>query len=116
LKNAKILRGDIHMATLETEESSRVIRGIRPVIVVSNNTVNYYSPVINVIPVTSQKKKPLPVHVDLSGFGLEKDSTAIVEQVLTIDKSSLVKRIGSLAGTEKMYEIVLALKIQLGVA
>lgn len=116
MKNAEILRGDIYMATLETEENSHVIRGVRPVIVVSNNTVNYYSPVINVIPLTAQKKKPLPVHVDLSGFGLAKDSTAIVEQVLTIDKSSLVKRIGSLAGTEKMQEIVSALKIQLDVA
>lgn len=116
MKEFKILRGDIYMATLETDKYSHVIRGIRPVVVISNNTVNHYSPVINVIPLTAQKKKPLPVHVDLSGFGLWKDSTAIVEQVFTIDKCSLAKRIGSLAGSDKMQEIVSALKMQLYVA
>lgn len=111
-----ILRGDIYTAALETEEGSCVIRGVRPVIVVSNNMGNQFSPIINVIPLTSQKKKPLPVHVDLSGFGLNKNSTAIVEQVLTIDKKALVKKLGSLAGTDKMQEIVSALKKQLDVA
>lgn len=116
MKKVEILRGDIYMAALETNRNSHVIRGVRPVIVVSNNMVNNFSPVINVIPLTTQKKKPLPVHVDLSGFGLEKDSIAIVEQVLSIDKISLVRKLGTLSGTEKMQEVVSALKIQLGVA
>lgn len=113
---ADILRGDIYLAALETGGNSRVIRGFRPVIVISNNTVNSFSPVINVVPVTTRKKKPLPVHVDLSGYGLAKDSTVIVEQVLSIDRNFLERKLGSLAGTKKMQEIVSALKRQLDVA
>lgn len=116
MSNCIFKRGDIFWAILRTENDSRVIRGCRPVVVVSNDSNNRYSPVVTVVPITSQKKKALPTHVELSGFGLDKCSVAIAEQIQTLDKTAFVKRIGSLDGTDKMAELDLAIMKQLNVA
>lgn len=56
-------------------------------------------PVVTVVPITSQKKKALPTHVKLSGFGLDKCRVAMAEQIQTLDKKALTKKIGSLDKT-----------------
>ena len=56
--NRKFLRGDIYYANLEPHLGSEQ-GGIRPVVVVQNNTANCYSPNLIVAPVTSNTaKKP----------------------------------------------------------
>lgn len=50
--NRKFLRGDIYYANLEPHLGSEQ-GGIRPVVVVQNNTANCYSPNLIVAPVTS---------------------------------------------------------------
>ena len=54
--NRKFLRGDIYYANLEPHLGSEQ-GGIRPVIVVQNNTANCYSPNLIVAPVTSNTAK-----------------------------------------------------------
>ena len=53
--NRKFLRGDIYYANLEPHLGSEQ-GGIRPVVVVQNNTANCYSPNLIVAPVTSNTK------------------------------------------------------------
>lgn len=55
--NRKFLRGDIYYANLEPNLGSEQ-SGIRPVVVVQNNTANCYSSNLIVAPVTSNTKKP----------------------------------------------------------
>lgn len=111
-----IKRGDIFWMALDIQSDSRIIHGKRPVVVVSNNTANRFSPIVSVIPVTRQIKKTLPTHVMVVGYGLPDPSTILTEQVLSIDKSNLLEKIGTLTGTTEMLKIDHCLCIQLGVA
>lgn len=47
--------GDVFFADLSGEGSLQT--GLRPVIVVSNDTGNYFSSVVTVVPLTSKKEK-----------------------------------------------------------
>lgn len=107
-------RGEIWLANLGHQEGS-VQGGIRPVIIISNDKNNEYSPTVNVIPITSNlNKNPLPVHV-LVGVecGLLKPSIALVEQDTTIDKVKLIRKIGQCT-PEVMDKINRAILIQKG--
>ena len=48
----KIERGDILIADLGKASGTSIQSGIRPVIVISNNKANTYSPVVTVVPLT----------------------------------------------------------------
>lgn len=88
-------------------------QGVRPLIINSNDIANRYSPVVDVIPVTSNlDKNNLPVHVFVpKECGLLQDSIALVEQNAPIDKSCLIKRVG-MCTEEVMKQIDRALLIQ----
>ena len=94
VKNIEIKRGDIFYAKLNGIGSVQC--NIRPVMVLSNDLNNKYAPTLQVCPLTSQLKNNLPIHFDLQGFGLNKKSTFLAEQLTIIDKTQLVSnRIGS---------------------
>ena len=58
-----------------------------PVVIVSNDLSNTYSPVVSVVPCTTQRRKPtLPTHVYLRGYGLSSGSIAMCEQVMPLDR------------------------------
>jgi len=112
-----VKRGDIFFAQLpELEYRSSVQQGIRPVLVISNDANNRFSPTINVIPLTSQCKNNLPVHVLIKGYGLSKASTALCEQMMVIDKTTLRNYTGHINENDPtMKAIETALLIQMGV-
>lgn len=100
----EIFQGEIWIADLGSKDGS-VQGGKRPVIVLQNDTGNKYSPTTIVVPLTSQLKNALPVHADLgTQYGLKKVSTSFMEQITTINQSSLITRIGKL--DEKGFEII----------
>jgi len=85
-------------------------RGIRPGIIVQNNIGNIYSPVIQVVPVTSSKTKTqLPTHVKLAAnkYGLTQDSVVLCENQGAVNKTQIKAYIGVL-DEEKMKEVVTA--------
>lgn len=93
--------GDVFFADLSGEGSLQT--GLRPVIVVSNDTGNYFSSVVTVVPLTSKKKKELPTHTILHPNainGLNKTSIALAEQITTIPQDYLVRKIGCLNNKE----------------
>ena len=90
----KIKLGDIFYAVLTPTVGSEQ-GGIRPVLIIQNNKGNRYSPTTIVVPITSSlSKRNLPTHVPLSStIGLERKSIALIEQIRTLDKSRLLKKI-----------------------
>lgn len=68
------------------------IKGIHPAIVVSNDIGNTFSPNLQVIPISSAKKRPMPTHVFLSSriSGLPKDCYAQCESMTMISKSDVL--------------------------
>jgi mRNA interferase MazF len=95
--NNKLYRGDIYFANLGDAYGSEQ-GGRRPVIIVQNNIGNTFAPTVIVVPITSKAKTKLPTHLPLNNItGIRKGSVALMEQVRTIDKSRLNKRVGSLS-------------------
>ena len=113
MKDEKINRGDIYLANLNPYKGSEQ-GGKRPVIIIQNNVGNHYSPTVIVTAVTSRffKKRALPTHVPLDNEELEKNSLALLEQIRTIDKSRLIRKIGRVP-KEKMKEIGAAIHVSL---
>lgn len=92
----QIKRGDIYYADLRPVIGSEQ-GGTRPVLIIQNDAGNRHSPTVIAAAITSrQGKKPLPTHVRLeeSLQGLEQDSTVLLEQVRTIDRTRLRGYIG----------------------
>ena len=55
-----------------------VQHGTRPVVIVSNDVANNFSPIVTAVPLTSNRKAAtLPTHVCLRGYGLAATSIAI---------------------------------------
>ncbi len=93
-----VKRGDIYYADLSPVVGSEQ-GGMRPVLIVQNDTGNRHSPTVIAAAITSQLgKAKLPTHIELHGrdFGLTRDSVILLEQIRTLDKSRLRERMGKL--------------------
>ena len=93
-----VKRGDIFYADLSPVVGSEQ-GGMRPVLIVQNDTGNRHSPTVIAAAITSQMGKArLPTHIELSAqnYGLSRDSVILLEQIRTIDKSRLRERMGKL--------------------
>ncbi len=112
---SKINRGEIYVADLNPFQGSEQ-GGIRPVVILQNDTGNYFSSTTIVASLTSRtvKKENLPTHVFIdSREDLEHDSIILCEQIRTIDKSRLIRYLGKLDEYE-MEEVEDALNVSLG--
>ena len=112
----KIKRGDILLVSLPSDKMGGSVQGgTRYCIVVSNNLGNKYSTVLEVIPLTSsQTKRILPTHLWIEGFGLKKKSLVLAEQITTISKMRVIKKIGSIDDDRIIKEINKRICISLG--
>lgn len=89
-------RGDIYYADLSPVVGCEQ-GGVRSVLIIQNNVGNKHSPTVIVAAITSQmSKSKLPTHIILPAnkYGLERDSVVLIEQVRTVDKGRLKKRVG----------------------
>ena len=110
-----IRRGELYYADLSPVVGSEQ-GGVRPILIVQNDTGNKYSPTIIAAAITSQlNKAKLPTHIELSAneFGLCKNSVILLEQIRTLDKRRLKERIGELSPLT-MQKVNTALLISLG--
>ena len=106
-------RYEIWFAELSTLGDSHVMRGKRPVILVSNDAANEHSPVVTVVPLTSRLYK-YHTHIFMTGCGLAVSSLALCEQVMSVDKKQLIKKIGYVSDRYVRMQLMNALRIQLG--
>ncbi|ETT49327.1 hypothetical protein BSK66_26645 [Paenibacillus odorifer] len=107
--HTEIKRGQVYYADLGTIpdiKKSSVQRGVRPVVIISNDINNKYSLTVNIVPLSTAPKKSMPMHVHLSRdlVGLNYDSIALIEQTTVVDKSSLSQHIVTL-GSDIMDKI-----------
>ena len=110
-----IKRGDIFYADLSPVVGSEQ-GGMRPVLIVQNDTGNKHSPTVIAAAITSQiNKARLPTHIELGArsFGLTKDSVVLLEQIRTIDKKRLRERMGAI-DDELMNRVDNAIAVSFG--
>ena len=91
-----VRRGDIYYADLSPVVGSEQ-GGVRPVLIVQNDTGNRHSPTVIAAAITSQMgKAKLPTHIEVAAqcCGLPKDSVILLEQIRTLDKRRLRERMG----------------------
>ena len=111
-----IKRGEIYLANLNpvigSEQSS-----IRPVLVIQNDIGNMYSGTTIIALITSDimHRPEFPTHFFInSRDNLKHDSLVLLEQLRTIDKCRLIKKIVTLNYSE-MIEINSHLSISIGI-
>lgn len=108
-------RGEVYLVNFDPVIGSE-IRKTRPALILQNNTANRHSPVTIVAAITSQFEEPLyPTEVLLRAGegGATKDSVILLNQIRTIDKRRIVRRLGAI-NAETMRRVDRAIQISLG--
>jgi len=82
------------------------IRKVRPAVIISPNPINHNINTVIIAPMTTKKNK-YPTRVDI--FFEEKNGQIVLDQIRTIDKSRLIKKIGSIDKATQ-YEVTALLQ------
>ncbi|MCJ7728268.1 MAG: type II toxin-antitoxin system PemK/MazF family toxin [Sedimentisphaerales bacterium] len=110
-----VKRGDIFIVNLNPAKGAEK-KKTRPCLIIQNDIGNTYSPLTIVAVITSQKdikkKYPMDIWIDKGCGGLDNPSIIQCDQIRTIDKARLMKKLGCL-GPAVMAEVAKALKISL---
>jgi mRNA interferase MazF len=107
-------RGEVWLVNFNPGRGSEQ-RGIRPALVIQNDTGNIYAATTIVAAITSTLKEfPVTVIVSPGEGGLKQRSMVNLAQLLTIDRGRLQKRLGQL-GDAVMERITDALRVSLDV-
>jgi mRNA interferase MazF len=104
-------RGDVWWVTFDPSIGGE-IRKKRPAIIVSNNSANKYLNRVQVVPITSNTDRLFPSEAYITVAG--KKGKAMADQLATVSKQRLSKRIGSVSDDE-MNMVVEAIKTQLDI-
>ena len=108
-------RGDIYLVDFKKNEGSEQ-EGIRPALVLQNDTGNRFSPTIVVCPITSAKKRYDATHVKLlpEDCGILRESIVLCEQIRAIDRSRILKKLGCICVNSKLLDIEKRMSLLLG--
>ena len=115
MDNSVVKRGDFFYADLSPVVGSEQ-GGVRPVLIVQNDTGNRHSPTVIAAAITSQTGKArLPTHISLAAMscGLPKDSVVLLEQIRTLDKRRLREHMGRVDET-MMKQVDTAIAVSFG--
>lgn len=106
-------RGEVWMVNFNPGRVSEQ-KGIRPGVIIQNDIGNQYSSTTIIAAITTNiKKYPVTVFIEEGKVGLKKNSMANLAQIITIDKSRLIKKLGKL-GEDRIQEVDEAIKVSLG--
>lgn len=114
-KEIIVRRGDIYLVNFDPTIGSE-IKKTRPALIIQNDVANKYSPIVIVAAITSQLGPPYypnEVFVKTNESGLKNDSVILLNQIRSIDKQRLVKKIGKIKST-KIVEVDHAIAISIG--
>jgi mRNA interferase MazF len=113
-----VQRGDVFEAKLDPVEGSEQ-GGVRPVVIVSRDTINTYSPIVIIAPISKlanfARVYPSQLTLQAGAGGLTMASVVMAEQVRTISKTRLTRQMGSLSPT-LLQQLDEKLKIALGLS
>jgi mRNA interferase MazF len=108
-------RGDIYLVNFDPTLGAE-IQKTRPALILQNDIANRYSPITIVAAITSKFDEPLyPTEVLISSpeGGLAVDSVTLLNQIRSIDKRRLVRRLGAIR-VSTMERVEQSLQISLG--
>ena len=114
IKNWEYRRGEIYLADLSPFCGSEQ-GGVRPVVVIQNNTGNKHAPTLVVATITAKtrKKTKQPTHYLIrNNPALSRPSLVLLEQLRTIDKQRIIKYLGRVTRKE-MRGVDAALRVSL---
>ncbi len=108
-------RGEVYLVNFDPTVGVE-IKKTRPALVLQNNIANEHSPITIVAAITSKyddELYPTEVLIFAREGGLSIDSVVLLNQVRSIDRARLVKRLG-MVKVETMENVDLALQISFG--
>ena len=108
-------RGEVYIVNFDPTVGAE-IQKTRPALILQNDIANRYSSITIVAALTSQRGErlyPTEVLIQRPEGGLEYDSVVLLNQIRTIDKVRLIKRMGSI-GQETIERVNRALEMSLG--
>jgi mRNA interferase MazF len=115
-KVGSLQRGEIYLCSFDPTVGHE-IKKTRPALVVQNDVGNRYSPLTIVAAITSTVSPvsyPVEVVIDpTASNGLDVRSSIRLDQIRTVDRQRLVKRLG-VVDSSTMAKVDEALKISLG--
>jgi mRNA interferase MazF len=112
-----IRRGDLFWVNLDPARGSEQA-GRRPVLVIQNDIGNEFSPTTIVAPLTTKsfsREYPINVNLPKEIGGLKSDSTILLSQIRTVDKTRLEEKIGHLPPAY-LVKVDRTIKISLGIS
>ena len=90
-------RGAIYLVNFDPTIGHEVNK-TTPAVIITNNINNEYSPVLTVIPLSSNTARVYPFEVVLpAGNGLDNESKIMVNQIRTVDKKRLNKKLSTVS-------------------
>jgi mRNA interferase MazF len=110
-----VRRGEIYLVSFDPTLGAE-IQKTRPALVVQNDIANRYSPITIVVAITSTidtRPRPTKVLVRAPEGGLSVDSMVLLNQIRSVDKQRLLKRLGKLSPST-MEDVNRALLISFG--
>lgn len=110
-------RGEVYLVRFDPTLGAE-IKKTRPALILQNDVANRWSPITIVAAITSRSEKsvyPTEVRVSPPEGGLTAESTVLLNQVRSIDKRRLIKRLGIL-GAITMGRVDRALQVSVGLA
>lgn len=108
-------RGQVYYADLRPVVGSEQ-GGIRPCLIIQNDMGNTYSPTLIIAAMTTQSKSNIPTHISVSpeDYCLDINTTILLEQLRTIDKSRIRDFVGRLSeGTMQKVDEALHISLAL---
>lgn len=91
-------RGEVYLVSFDPTLGAE-IRKTRPALILQNDVFNRHSPITIVATITSQfdeRLYPTEVLIKAPEGGMESDSVVLLNQIRSIDKQRLIKRLGIL--------------------
>ena len=113
--NLQIIRGDIVLVNLDPVIGSEQGKP-RPALIVQNDVGNKFSPLTIIAPITTKiysREYPTNVQISKKESKLKEESTILLNQIRTIDKKRIVKKMSTL-DKSVLAKVDLAIKISLG--
>lgn len=112
---ANLRRGDVYVVSFDPTVGAEIQKS-RPAVIVQNDIANRHSPVTIVAAITSKvddRLFPTEVLLGAGEAGLTRDSVVLLNQLRSIDRIRLVRRLGHL-GRMPMAKVDRALAVSLG--
>jgi mRNA interferase MazF len=108
-------RGEIYLVNFDPTVGAE-IQKTRPALIIQNDVSNKHSPITIVAAITSQIDEtlyPTEVLLETSSSGLKVPSLVLLNQVRSIDRQRLIKRLGKIAEAQ-MAQLDRAIQISFG--